>query len=106
MPRWLPGVLTRIRDLAAAGKVLFTLKARRELASLEFGLDEQDACDLLVNLTAEDSAGRLASAGTGEWMYVFKPAVAGVVLYVKLILRADCIVISLHEDEEDEEEDT
>lgn len=101
MPRWLPRVLTRIRGLAAARQVLFTLKARRELAALELGLDEEDACDLLAELTAEDSAGRLASAATGEWMYVFKPALAGVVLYVKLILRKDCIVVSFHEDEGD-----
>jgi hypothetical protein len=81
--------------------VLFTLKARRELAALELGLDEEDAGDLLAELAAEDSAGRLASAATGEWMYVFKPALAGVVLYVKLILRKDCIVVSFHEDEGD-----
>ena len=36
-------VLTRTRELALARKVLFTLKARRELAGLQFGLDEQDA---------------------------------------------------------------
>ena len=62
MPRWLRPVLTRTRELALARKVLFTLKARRELASLAFGLDEQDACDVLANLPTEDSAGRLASA--------------------------------------------
>ena len=101
MPRWLPRVLRRIRGLAAALQVLFTLKARRELAALELGLDEEDACDLLAELAAEDTAGRLASAATGEWMYVFKPALAGVVLYVKLILRKDCIVVSFHEDEGD-----
>ena len=99
MPRWLPKVLTRIREFAAARKILFTLKARRELASLEFGLDEEDACDVLVNLNSDDSAGRLESAATGEWMYLFKPQLAGTVLYVKLILRNDCVVVSFHEDE-------
>jgi hypothetical protein len=99
MPRWLRTVLTRTRDLGLARKVLFTLKARRELASLQFGLDEQDACDVLANLAAEDSAGRLKSPATGEWAYVFKPMLAGTVLYVKLILRNDCVVISFHEDE-------
>jgi|SRR5438132_10660784 hypothetical protein len=106
MPRWLRTVLTRTRDLGLARKVLFTLKARRELASLQFGLDEQDACDVLANLAAEDSAGRLKSPATGEWAYVFKPMLAGTVLYVKLILRNDCVVISFHEDEgEGHEED-
>jgi hypothetical protein len=99
MPRWLPKVLKRVRELAAARKVLFTLKARRELASLGFGLDEDDACDVLANLAGDDSAGRLESAATGEWMYLFKPQLAGTVLYVKLILRNDCVVVSFHEDE-------
>jgi len=106
MPRWLRTVLTRTRDLALARKVVFTLKARRELASLQFGLDEQDACDVLANLSSEDSAGRLKSPATGEWAYVFKPLLARTVLYVKLILRNDCVVVSFHEDEgESHEED-
>ena len=99
MPRWLPKALARIRELAVARRVLFTLKARRELASLELGLDEEDACDVLSNLTAEEAVGRLESVTTGEWMYLFKPLLAGTVLYIKLILRNDCIVVSFHEDE-------
>ncbi|MBK6691773.1 MAG: type II toxin-antitoxin system MqsR family toxin [Myxococcales bacterium] len=99
MPRWLPRVLTRVRELATARKVLFTLKARRELVGLGFGLDEEDACDVLEKLADEDSAGRLESETTGEWMYLFKPSLAGVVVYVKIMLRNDCIVVSFHEDE-------
>ena len=107
MARWLPRILARICELAAARHVAFTLKSRRELASLGFGLDEEDACNILENLSARDSAGRLESKATGEWMYVFKPLLAGTVLYVKIILRNECIVISFHEDEGDghEEED-
>ena len=99
MPRWLPRVLKRIRALAATHRVSLTLKARRELTALDFGLDQEDACDLLANLTIEDSAGRLVSAVTDEWMYVFKPSLAGAVLYVKLILRINCVVVSFHDDE-------
>lgn len=52
------------------------------------------------------SVGRLKSKATGEWRYLFKPSLAGVVLYVKVILRSDCIVVSFHEEGEgDEEED-
>jgi hypothetical protein len=102
---WLPRVLTRIRELASQRRVVFTLKARRELACLGHGLDEEDACDVLVALTADDSAGRLRSAITGEWMYLFKPSLDGTVLYVKLILRGDCIVVSFHEDESIEHEE-
>jgi hypothetical protein len=39
------------------------------------------------------------SAATGEWMYLWRPVLAGTVLYVKLILRDDCVLLSFHEDE-------
>jgi hypothetical protein len=32
-------------------------------------------------------------------MYVFKPNVGGIVVYVKLILRRGGVVVSFHEDE-------
>jgi hypothetical protein len=64
-----------------------------------------DACTVLADLKAEDSAGRLASRVTGEWMFVFKPRVAGTLVYVKLILRDDCVVVSFHEEEGDREEE-
>ncbi len=100
MPQWLPKIMQRIRERAAARRVMFTLKALRELANLDPGLDEEDACEILANLTAEDSAGRIKSATTGEWMYLFKPQFGVAVLYLKLILRGNCVVISFHEDEE------
>jgi hypothetical protein len=103
MPRWLQGVLARIHALADARKVRFTHKALRELAGLGFGLDEYDCCELLQNLSAVDCAGRIKSDITSEWMYVFKPRVAGTGLYVKLILRSDCVIVSFHE--EDTEDD-
>jgi len=107
MPRWLLSVLTRIHEFALTRRVRFTLKARRELAVLEAGLDEEDACDALASLTAEDSAGRMLSSATGEWMYLFKPLLGGSRLYVKVVLRGECIVVSFHEDEGEghEEED-
>ena len=76
MPRGLPRVLIRIRELAVARRVFFTLKALRELAGLGFGLDTEDACDVLERLTVEEFAGRLESEATGEWMYLFKPTIA------------------------------
>lgn len=105
MPRWLPRVLTRVRELATARDVLFTLKARRELATVDIGLDEDDACDIVASLKTEDSAGRLESATTGEWMYLFKPRLAGTALYLKLVLRNRCVIVSFHEDEGDEREE-
>lgn len=78
-----------------------TLKARQELAELGFGLDEEDVCEILEGLTERDSAGRLLSATTKEWMYVFKPQVGATSIYIKVILRSDCVVISFHEDSND-----
>ncbi len=97
MPRWLARVLKRIHKLAAEGDVRLTYKAGRE--GLVLGLSPEDVRDVVAALCAEDSAGRVTSERTGEWMYVFKPAVAGQVIYVKLVVREDCVVVSFHEDE-------
>ena len=50
-------------------------------------------------------AGRTESKRAHEWLYIFKPDVAGVILYVKLVLRSECVVVSFHENEEDEGDD-
>ena len=104
MPKWLPSVLERVHDLASMGRVLFTLKALRELASLDPSLDEEDAVAALRRLRGADSAGRIRSEHTGEWLYVFLPLVAGETLYVKLVLRADCLIVSFHEQVDDDQE--
>ena len=105
MPSWLRKVLTRVRTLASARRVLFTLKARQELACSGFGMDEEDAVEVLANLAAADSAGRLESSATDESMYLFKPRAGKTPLYLKLILRDECIVVSFHEDEGDTDEE-
>ena len=105
MPRWLPRLLRRIHELAGRGQVRLTLKAIRELTVLGLGLDVLDACDVLVGLTVDDFAARVESASSGEWMYVFKPLVAGTSVYLKLILRAECLVVSFHEDEGESNEE-
>ncbi len=97
--------MARIRELATQRKVGFKLKALRELAALGMGLDEEDACDVLANLATSDFVERVGSKKTGEWMYVFKPTVGEVILYVKVILRSDCVVISFHEEEDQSDED-
>ena len=103
--RWATSILRQIRGLAAQRKVRFTLKAFQELGRLGMGLDEEDACGVLANLTRTDLVGRLVSEKTGEWMYVFKPTVAEVVIYVKVVVRAGCVVISFHEEEEGDEDE-
>jgi hypothetical protein len=99
--------LRQIRRLAAQRRVSFTLKALRELAGLDIGMDTDDACDVLARVGPKDLVERVRSVTTGEWMYVLKPRVVGIDLYVKVLLRRDCLVISFHEDEgSDEEEDS
>ena len=103
-PRWLLQVLRRVHRHAAAGSVRFTLKALEELIALDLGLDEADACRLLRGLHATNSSGRLRSEQTGEWLYVFVHRVASEAIYVKLVLRSDCVVVSFHEQVNDEDQ--
>ena len=105
MAVWFPKLLKRVHRLAVQRRVRFTLKARQELAALGAGLDEQDACDILAGLAVADFAGRLVSEGTGELMYVFKPLVAGTRVYLKLVLREGCLIVSFHEDEGNPDEE-
>ena len=98
-------VLRRVRALAAERRVRFTLKALRELATLD--LDATDACDAIAALKPSDFVQTLVSDATGEGMYVFKPRVAETRIYLKLVLRNGCLVVSFHADEgayDDEEE--
>jgi hypothetical protein len=103
MPRGLAKIVARVRALAAQRAVRFTLKAVRELSSL--GLDELDAFEALADLKTADFHDKFASVVTGEWMYVFKPLVGNTQLYVKLILRDHCVVVSFHDDHGDDDED-
>jgi hypothetical protein len=95
-------VLVEIHRLAARRQIRLTAKADSELALL--GLDAEDALEVLSTLKLRDLVGRVESRQTPEWLYVFKPRVGGIALYVKLIVRTDCVVISFHKDEEDDED--
>lgn len=97
MPASIPRILRRVRALTAAGRVHFTLKALRELAAL--CLDASDACKAIEGLAPVDLVMHVWSATTDEWMHVFKPHVGGAPVYVKLVLRRDCIVVSFHDDQ-------
>lgn len=101
-PRWAAAVLRRVGERVAEGRVRFTIKALRELTELDLGLDEQDALDVLASLAPRDFIERLISGRTNEWMYVFMPNVGGADLYVKVILRRDCVVVSFHHKDDDE----
>jgi len=105
MSRWLAKALTRIHQCAAERSIRLTGKAVRELGALGLGLDPEDVRDVLRALTAADSAGRLVAEATGEWMYLFTVHLGEVPVYVKLVLRTDCVVVSFHEDQGDDHEE-
>jgi hypothetical protein len=100
MSTWLTRVIDKVHELAARGRVRFTHKALNEIATIGMGLDEEDACRILSGLEAGDSVGRISSETNGEWMYIFMPHIAGTRVYLKLVLRTECVVVSFHEDTE------
>jgi MqsR (Motility quorum-sensing regulator) toxin of toxin-antitoxin system len=99
MASWAAAVVRKVRAFAAQRNVRFTRKAFRELGRLEVGIDEDDACYVLSKLVRSDLVCRIMSDKTGEWMYVFKPRLGEIVVWVKVILRSNCVVISFHDDE-------
>lgn len=101
MSRSIPRLLSRVRQLAEQGCVIFTRKAYRELTTFEEPLTETDALDVVATLTEQDFIERIKSRATSEQMYVFKPRLGATVIYVKLLIRDNCIIISFHEDTED-----
>ena len=100
MPRWLARALARIHSSSRRDHVELTGKARHEAEAL--ALSRADIERLLAQLAVRDFAGRIVSEVTGEWMYVFRPSLEGWPLYVKLVLRDKCIVVSFHEDRDKE----
>ncbi len=101
MARWLLRVLHQVHSLAEAGEVTLTRKAQQELVELGLLFEWTDVVDVLSELGAEEFVGRVQSDVSAEWLYVFKPVVIDCVMYVKLALRRDCVVISFHEDRDD-----
>jgi hypothetical protein len=76
-------------------------KALEELGALEIGLEPDDVCGVLSELGKADFVKRMRSARSGDWLYVFKPEVAGTVVYLKIAIRSQCVVISFHGDTEE-----
>jgi|GEM_PF-2131135 len=97
--KWFPGVLKTIQRLAEAKKVVFTHKVTLEVSHLGMGIDFDDVCDILSSLKASDFWERLKSKQTQEWLYVFKPDIGGTIIYIKVLVRTECVVISFHEDD-------
>ena len=96
MPPWQRRVPTRLRTLAAAGRVDFTAKARDEMAAA--GLHLEDVFDILSSLGRAERIDRVRSKRHGEWLYVCRPRVGSSPLYPKVVLRSGCTLISCHDD--------
>lgn len=100
MARWKAVALGEIQRLTRAGRVVLTNKARRELDQLaEHLIDEDDLPEILLGLRGPDLVRRVLSRDRQEWLYVFKPEVLELTLYLKVAIRTNCVVISFHEDE-------
>ena len=99
-PRYARTALKRIKELAARRAVRITQKAMWEMAALDPPAHIDDVVETLERLEPGDWAGRLTSQVTGEAMYVFKPMTLFGLLYVKVVLRNDCVVVSFHEEVE------
>ena len=107
MANWKESAVAAIRSLATEYRIIITEKAFQELRDLRSWhldqpdipeLDEEDVRDLLMALQPKHLVQRVASVHTGEPLYVFKPEFADTVVYLKVAVRDDCVVISLHED--------
>jgi hypothetical protein len=73
------------------------MKAQAEMIALGLGLTEDDAVAIIEGLAVEDFEARVESQATGEPMYIFHPRIWGTALYLKLVLRSYCVVVSFHE---------
>ncbi len=93
-------VLRRLQVAAVRLELELTEKACDELAALS--LSVVDACHVIACLTETDFHHRVRSRRGGAPLYVFKPVVAGLRLYIKLVAREAFVVVSFHEDGEEE----
>lgn len=91
--------LRGVHECVARRAVRITLKAMNEMAALDPPADIDDLMGVLERLEEQDWAGRVVSRATGEPMHVFKPATPFGLLYIKVIVRRECVVVSFHEDE-------
>jgi hypothetical protein len=103
VPRWLGDVLRAIHGHARSSSVRLTYKALVEMAGLDPAVSPEEALELLAGLTRSRFRYRVRSARTGEWLYVFRAAWCGERIYLKLLLRADCTIVSFHPEDSDHE---
>lgn len=103
MPRWLGEVLKAVHRNVRRGTVQVTLKALQEMAALEPSISPAEACQLLEGLDRASFRRRLRSIRSGEWLYVFRTAWCAERVYIKLLLRSGCTIVSFHPEASDDE---
>jgi len=81
--------------------VRFTDKAALEIATLR--IEAADAFEILSALGPDDFDTTLRSSSTGEVLHLFRWVMPGLALYIKVAIRDPCVVISFHEERDDEE---
>ncbi len=91
----------RLGRYLKSGRVRFTDKALVEIATLR--IQPADALEVLSGLGPDDFDTLIRSTVTGEALHVFRWEVQGLALYIKLALRGVLVVISFHEERDDEE---
>lgn len=103
MPRWLGEVLKAVHRNARQGSVRVTYKALQEMAALEPSIAPEEARQLIEGLDRASFRHRLRSIRSGEWLYVFRATWCAEPVYIKLLLRTDCTIISFHPEASDDE---
>lgn len=96
MSSWKTKAIENLRRHVKNGTVRWTTKATREFTGL--GLTEPAAFEIVESFTVEDLVGCITSETSGEELHVFKTLFDELMLYVKIAFRAECVVISFHED--------
>jgi hypothetical protein len=87
--------------MATTGQVRFTTKAKDEIGCLGAPFDRDACLQVLLSLRPDDFRQRVWSDQSCESLYVFRAWAHGVNLYVTLVLRHECFVISFHAEEGD-----
>ena len=97
MARWTTRVLKEVFALVREGRYRLTLKAASELGQLDLDLEPHEISEVLLSLKPSDGVNRVRSEHDGSWLYIFRPTVEEVSVYLKFRINEECVVISFHE---------
>jgi len=88
--------LGRVRELVAAGRVEFTVAARRGASQMGFG--EDGVYEVLMRLTTADFYKSMTTYHDhAVWQDVYRPVTRHGAVYLKLTVTDDVLVVSFKE---------